>query len=105
MNKKPFYILTIVVFLIGAFVTVNGLQEHSSAGELADYYKPIIRKDCGSGDYSCMSDIFGDALENTRENIAFKNQIESRATKSIIFGLVLVILSVFGFVYVNKKLE
>ena len=105
MNKKPFYVLIIVVFLIGAFVTVSGLQEHSSAGETADYYKPVVRKDCGSSDYSCMSDIFGDALENARENIAFKNQIESRATKSIIFGLILVILSIFGFVYLNKKLE
>tara|TARA_Y100001970_G_C14235947_1_gene861777 strand:+ start:1502 stop:1819 length:318 start_codon:yes stop_codon:yes gene_type:complete len=105
MNKKPFYVLIIVVFLIGAFVTADGIQEYSLAEETADYYKPVFRNDCGPSDYSCLGNQIGDALDNARENIAYRNQIESRATKSIIFGFILVGLSIFGFIYLNKKLD
>jgi len=61
-----------------------------------------LRGNCGDSDYLCLSNQIGDALENARENIRFKNQIESGATKNMFFGIILILTGIFGIYYFNN---
>ena len=102
--KKPKILISICIILSlsGLIVFGNSLQNYNNAGAVADHVKPIIRKKCGDYDYSCMSNQIGGALDNARENIRYREQIESAATKNMLLGVIMILAGIFGAYYFNN---
>ena len=102
--QKPKMLISICIILslVGLIVFGNSFQNYNNAEAVADYAKPILRGNCGDSDYSCLSNQIGDSMENARENIRFKNQIESGATKNMFFGIILILTGIFGVYYFNN---
>ena len=102
--KKPKMLISICVILslVGLIVFGNSLQKYNNADAVADYMKPVMRGNCGTFDYSCQSNQIGNALDNARENIMYREQIESEATKNMFFGIILILAGIFGVYYFNN---
>tara|TARA_B100001063_G_scaffold107252_1_gene100041 strand:+ start:331 stop:663 length:333 start_codon:yes stop_codon:yes gene_type:complete len=102
--KKPKILISICIILSlsGSIVFGNSLQNYNNADAVADYVKPIIRKKCGDYDYSCISNLIGSATDNARENIRYREQIESAATKNMLLGAILFLAGIFGAYYFNN---
>ena len=49
-----------------------------------------------------MSNQIGSALDNAKENIRYREQIESAATKNMLLGAILILAGIFGAYYFNN---
>ena len=100
--KKPKILISLCIILsiAGLIVFGNSLQNYNNADAVADYVKPIIRNNCGDYDYSCNQ--IGSALDNARENIRYREQIESAATKNMLLGVIMILAGIFGAYYFNN---
>ena len=101
--KKPKILISLCIILsiAGLIVFGNSLQNYNNAEAVADYVKPIL-KDCDDNDYSCLADSIGSALDNAKENIRYRGQIESEAAKNILFGAIMFLAGIFGVYYFNN---
>lgn len=113
MKNKPKLLISFCVALLslGAILLINSIQDYSNAEAVADYYKPVTTKsDCEPSDFSCIGDamsyvVDGRMLEKFNENLRFRSQLESKASKNILFGLILILMSTYGLYYLNYKYE
>jgi|TARA_B110000211_G_C13800534_1_gene430354 hypothetical protein len=113
MKNKPKLLISICVALLslGAILLINSIQDYSNAEAVADYYKPVTTNlDCDPSDFSCIGDsmsyvVDGRMLEKFNENLRFRSQLESKASKNILFGLILILMSTYGLYYLNYKYE